>query len=550
MDRDARILSAVGVPGTVLEGPGLAEVKEGTPQALEAADPATGVDMILGTSPLDGALGFPGLDWSIVVRVPRDVAAAEAIAASRETTVILGVLMLAIAGLALTFGRTLAAPIVGMAAAAQKIALGELDQRIDHVGKDEIGALADAFRGLLVYVNGVATAADALSHGDLSVEITPRSPKDTLSTSVIRARDEVRALTTEINVLSKKATLGQLKERMDPSAFEGAYLEVARGINGMVTTLLAPIIEAGQVLDHMAARDFTVTMTGHYQGDHEHIKEALNTAVSNVRTGLLEVAAGAENVKAAAAQIATGSETLARDAGAQAAALTESTTTLENLATRTRANATSATRAADLSTGAQSRSNEGAEAMRRLNDSVVQIRSAVMNTAEIIRDINQIAFQTNLLALNAAVEAARAGDAGNGFAVVADEVRNLAQQAKGAARKTEDLLKQAIQQAQRGEQISHEVSGGLDAVVSAVHDVGGSIGEIAAASQGQARDVTALKGGTAGLEEVTHRNAANAEELSSTAEELSAQANELTTLVSSFRLGSPDVADLRRARAA
>jgi methyl-accepting chemotaxis protein len=163
--------------------------------------------------------------------------------------------------------------------------------------------------------------------------------------------------------------------------------------------------------------------------------------------------------------------------------------------------------------------------MTELSQASVRIRSAVSNTAEIIRDINSIAFQTKLLALNAAVEAARAGETGRGFAVVADEVRNLAQQAKGAAQKTEDLLREATRQAEHGERSAYAVSSGLEQVLVAVTRVNQLVVTISEDSAEQEVGVSQVKQSTIDMDEVVHRNAASAEQLSSTAEQLAAQSS-------------------------
>lgn len=71
-------------------------------------------------------------------------------------------------------------------------------QRIDHVSKDELGGLADAFRELIEYIQSIATAADIVSKGDLTVRITPKSEYDVLSQSFARMVDTLREMNGRI----------------------------------------------------------------------------------------------------------------------------------------------------------------------------------------------------------------------------------------------------------------------------------------------------------------------------------------------------------------
>ena len=53
--------------------------------------------------------------------------------------------------LALLVGRAITRPLVKMTAVAKRIALGDIDQKIEHRSGDEVGALADSYRDLIGY---------------------------------------------------------------------------------------------------------------------------------------------------------------------------------------------------------------------------------------------------------------------------------------------------------------------------------------------------------------------------------------------------------------
>jgi methyl-accepting chemotaxis protein len=470
-------------------------------------------------------------------------------AAERAVSTTLGLALLFLVVLAISIvvlSRTIAGPLVRMAQAAAELALGDLEQAIDHEGTDELGQLADSLRSMVTYLRSVAAATASVSRGDLAFELTERSAKDELTTNIQRMGEAVRALVEQVGGLAIFATYGSVDIRLAPSEFEGAFRDVAEGANQMVDALIAPIEEATEVFERVAARDLTAAMVRDYRGDHVRLKDAANLAIDHVRAGMTQVARGAEQVKAASAQIASGSQSLASGASEQAAALTETRSTLEEVASMTERNARSAETAHELATSASGLSTQGARSMEQLRAAVGSVKDAVANTAEIIRDINQIAFQTNLLALNAAVEAARAGDAGSGFAVVADEVRSLAQQAKSAAHKTEGILGEAMRQATEGERVSKDVRSGLAAIVEVVSRVSEVVGTISEASAGQASGMRQVSTATCEMDAVTQQNAAASEELSSTAEQLAAQAQDLTAMVSSFELGEDANVQRRR----
>jgi methyl-accepting chemotaxis protein len=153
--------------------------------------------------------------------------------------------------------------------------------------------------------------------------------------------------------------------------------------------------------------------------------------------------------------------------------------------------------------------------------------------AERISIVEEIAFQTNLLALNAAIEAARAGESGRGFAVVASEVRKLAERSQTAAKEIRTLASTSVGVAERSGALMQELVG----TTKKTSDL---LLEVAAASSEQASGVAQMNRAMSQLDQVTQRNAAAAEELSSTAEEMNSQAGTLHDAISFFTVAESD----------
>jgi methyl-accepting chemotaxis protein len=309
------------------------------------------------------------------------------------------------------------------------------------------------------------------------------------------------------------ATQAKLKELRGEArsrqASDQTLLDQAQGLKLSVATVGLVALLAGVVLALLLVR-----------------------GISRLLRGLAEqMQEGADSVAASAAQVASASQHLAQGASEQASTLQATCSSLEQVSAMTRENAGNAQEAKVLMDQSQQVVLEATSSMKELRQAMERITEASDQTAKIIKTIDEISFQTNLLALNAAVEAARAGEAGAGFAVVAEEVRNLASRAAEAAKSTEGIIQQNLENIHQGSSLVQTTDEAFGQVQASALKAAALVGEIAAASSEQAQGIDQINGGVEEMDRVTQQNASGAEQSASAAEELSGQADTLNQMV-------------------
>jgi methyl-accepting chemotaxis protein len=189
---------------------------------------------------------FAPWDWVIVAEMDGE----EAVAALRQVRRSLGEAVVGVVAVALLLllatiwaarkaATHIAAPLEAMALAAERIADGDVLQAVTYRSADEVGRLAEAFRGTIRYLQEVARGAAALADGDLSTPLVPRSEKDQLTRSFQSAQTELRSMVEDLDQLTRAAVEGRLDVRADANRHRGDFRQIVDGVNATISTLVS-----------------------------------------------------------------------------------------------------------------------------------------------------------------------------------------------------------------------------------------------------------------------------------------------------------------------
>jgi len=454
------------------------------------------------------------------------------------TTMILVVIFGALVslGLGLFISAIISNPLKKLTDVAGKLAIGDINVRVEANSQDEIGQLSVAFNNMIANIKGNADAANLVAAGDLSAQVKALSEQDVMGKSLHTMIETIRALVNETLALATAATEGKLQTRGNADKFSGSYKEIVVGINNTFNEVLKPMNEAVDCLKQMAQGNLDVKMAGKYEGDYNLIKDALNTTIDSINDLLIQFSAAVDQVAAGSRQVSDSSQALSQGATESASAVEETSASMHEMASQTNQNAENALQANHLAISARDNAEKGNLMMSQMVGAMSEINESASNISKIIKVIDDIAFQTNLLALNAAVEAARAGKHGKGFTVVAEEVRNLAQRSAKAAKETTEMIEGSIKKTAVGTQIATDTSKSLGDIVAGATKVTDLISEIASASKEQAQGINQINQGLSQVDIVTQQNTASSEELASAGEELSSQAAQLKGMLNRFKL--------------
>lgn len=352
--------------------------------------------------------------------------------------------------------------------------------------------------------------AKRLAQGDLTVT-TEALGTDEIG-QLLRAMKEIigymRATAASAETIARGNVAVGSARRSDVDSFGASVDEMTHYLSEMVA-----------VADEIALGNLTVRITPRSAQDSfgnafVKMNDRLSALIGEMRTG-------AESIAGASAQLTESAQNVSTSAAEEAESVERTVVGLDAL------NA-SVARAADHSRLMERMALDGVAKAAAGGEAVEETVQAMNAVAAKVSVINDIATQTNLLALNAAIEAARAGEHGRGFAVVAAEVRQLAEESQAAAQDINRYLA-------HGRAVAARSGALLGELVPSIRSTADLVQEVAAATVEQAVELEAVALAMRQVDDVTHRNAAAAQELAAMAEQMSAHADTLTGVISFFR---------------
>jgi methyl-accepting chemotaxis protein len=416
---------------------------------------------------------------------------------SSRTVMLLVALFAALVGGALAWLliRTITRAVRQVLSAAEGIAQGDLEQRVEVSSRDELGAMATAFETMIAYLRTMAAAADRIAGGDLSVEVQAKSPQDALGNAFATMVGNLRELVG--SVAGSAATLSNASYEMAATSDEAG-----RAV-GEIASAVSEVAQGAERQVRMV------------ESTREAVQEATNAANSSAQAA------------AVTAEAVEGARRVARDGVQTAEQATEAI-------------------------------QQVAASSEQVGVAIGDLSKRSQQIGGIVETISGIAEQTNLLALNAAIEAARAGEQGRGFAVVAEEVRKLAEESQGAAGQIAELIgeiqsetakvvhvvAESAKRTDDGVERVRHTRQAFEEIGRAVEDVTAHVGEIAAAVEQIAAGAQRAEGDISEVAGVAEESSASAEEVSASTEQTSASTQQIAASSQSLAKTADELNDL------
>jgi methyl-accepting chemotaxis protein len=402
--------------------------------------------------------------------------AKDAIRSARTLMLIIGAIAVAMAALIGFFlSRGIKKPADEMVTAARGLAEGDVDQDIALHSRDELGQMADAFRGVIDYQRELTGAARRVADGDLTVDVAPKSEKDQLG-----------------------------------EAFQTMVSNV-RTVVGQMSTTATSLSEASQQMANTS--------------------EEAGRAVGEIAHAVGEVASGAER------QVRTVDS--ARQSAEETALAAAEARELADQGALTSAEATRAMQAVNESNGAVNEAMRSLAAKSDEIDGIVSTITGIAEQTNLLALNAAIeAARAGDQGRGFAVVADEVRKLAEESQQAAGTIAGLIAQIQTETARTVDLVEEGAKRSSEGSVTVEQARDAFERISVAVSDVGERIASIAEATQEVAAVAEQSSASTEQVSASTQQTSASTQQIAASAQELARTAEELERLVGTFSLSA------------
>jgi methyl-accepting chemotaxis protein len=214
---------------------------------------------------------------------------ASADSAFTASLAVAGISVLLAIGLGLALTVIITRPLRMMTDAAEAIALGDVKRTLEYQSGDEIGKLAEAFRKIAAMLKDRARAAEKIAEGDLNVSVASASEQDTLGSALAGVVVTLKKLMDQMAHMAREHDAGDIDVTIPAAEFEGAYAQVAKGINNMVDGHITVKKKAMACIAELGRGNFEAPLEK-FPGKKAFINDTIEQLRANLKSIMAEMA--------------------------------------------------------------------------------------------------------------------------------------------------------------------------------------------------------------------------------------------------------------------
>ena len=218
-------------------GVALAAVKGGN-GTLMSTDPRHGHHDVAGYAHSDGAMGFAGMGWSVLVPIPEEVALVSVNAVHRSIGIAVGIVAVLVVLFGMFMARGVVRPLLVAVNRLKEMSLGEgdLTKLLPKKSNDEIGVLADGFNDFVGKLRDIIHEVK-----ESSVEVA------SLATRIAASSEEMSAAVTEVAQQTTKVAQSAQESGQLAESGRQAVEQTVSGMDGINITVMESAKSVGEL---------------------------------------------------------------------------------------------------------------------------------------------------------------------------------------------------------------------------------------------------------------------------------------------------------------